>query len=97
MDEAGPSPSVYYRVFAALAVLLALTVGLAFVDLGRFNTAAALSVAWLKAVLVVLYFMHVRYGKRLIALTAAAGLVWLAIMLGLTLCDYMTRDWLGPR
>jgi cytochrome c oxidase subunit IV len=76
--------SVYFVVFGALMVLTAVTVGVAFVDLGRMNVVVALVVALLKATLVVLFFMHVRYSSRLVQLvvisctsaTARASCSW---------------------
>jgi cytochrome c oxidase subunit IV len=87
--------SVYYVVFATLMVLTAATVGVAYVDLGRFNIAVALGVAIIKATLVVLFFMHVKYSSRLVQLVVIASLFWLAILFGITLSDYITRGWLA--
>jgi len=86
---------VYLAVFAALMVLTAVTTAAAFHDLGPLNNVVALGIATLKATLVVLFFMHVRYGTRLTPLILAASLFWLLILLGLSLCDYLTRGWLG--
>lgn len=85
----------YFAVFAALIALTGATVGAAFVDLGPLSNVAALSIAMLKAALVVLYFMHVRYSPRLIPLVAVAGLFWLVHLLGGTLSDYFTRGFLN--
>jgi cytochrome c oxidase subunit 4 len=84
----------YFLVFGALMVLTAVTVGVAFVDLGRLNVVVALAVAVVKAALVVLFFMHVKYSSRLIQLVVIASLVWLVILFGVTLTDYLTRGWL---
>jgi cytochrome c oxidase subunit 4 len=73
----------------------ALTTWIAFLDLGWFNTPAALLIAWTKAMLVVLYFMHVKHSSRLTKLAAGAGVFWLLILLGLTMGDIVTRGWLG--
>jgi len=86
---------VYLAVFAALLVLTAATTAAAFYDLGPLSNVVALGIAGLKATLVVLYFMHVRYGTRLIPLVVAAGLFWLMILIALSLTDYLTRGWLG--
>jgi cytochrome c oxidase subunit 4 len=86
-----PSTATYVRVFVALMILLAITVGLAELELGGWNLPAAAAVASIKAVLIVLFFMHVRYSNPLVWLLAAAGFVWLALLFGLTLCDYLTR------
>jgi cytochrome c oxidase subunit 4 len=88
---------VYIGVFAALLALLALTVAVALVDLGPLNTAAALLIALVKAVLVILFFMHVRYSERLIWIAAIAAFVWLGILLVLTMSDYRTRGNLPAR
>ena len=84
---------IYYGIFAILMVLTAVTVAAAYVDLGRMNTVAALAIAWFKASIVVLYFMHVKYSTRLIKLTLIAGLYWMGIIFALTLGDYLTRAW----
>jgi cytochrome c oxidase subunit IV len=85
---------IYFAVFAALIVLTATTTAVSFVDLGPWNTVVALGIAFLKATLVVLFFMHVKYSPRLTQITIAGGLFWLAILLVLTLSDFMTRGWL---
>ena len=97
MSEPTVSKNIYFAVFGALLVLTATTVIVATIDLGPFNTIVALVIALFKASLVVLFFMHVRYSPRIIALTVFAGLLWLAILIGLTLTDYLSRSWLtGP-
>jgi cytochrome c oxidase subunit 4 len=83
----------YVAVFASLMVLTAVTVWVAFYDLGTLSAVVALGIATIKAALVVLYFMHVRYSHRLIGLAVAAGLFWLGIFFALTLNDYLTRGW----
>jgi cytochrome c oxidase subunit IV len=88
------SRQVYFRVFAALLILTAVTVGVAFVDLGPLNTIIALTIAISKALLVILFFMHVRYSPPLIWIYVAAGVIWLAYLLLFTLTDYTTRGWL---
>jgi cytochrome c oxidase subunit 4 len=84
---------IYYAIFATLIVLTAVTVAVAYIDLGRLNTVAALAIACFKAMIVVLYFMHVKYSTRLIKLTVIAGLYWMGIIFALTLGDYLTRAW----
>lgn len=86
-------PRVYVTIFLALMVLTAVTVGVAFLDLGPFNTVVALVIASVKMLLVVLYFMHVRYSTRLTWLVVGGGFFWLLLLLLLTLSDYLTR---GP-
>jgi cytochrome c oxidase subunit 4 len=84
----------YCRVFGALMLLLLVTVGVAYIDLGNLNPVFALTIAIIKALLIILYFMHVRYSSRLTWIFLGAGFFWLGILLALTLSDYLTRDWL---
>ena len=84
---------VYYTIFAALMVGTYLTVQAAFIDLGALNTVVALAIACTKAVLVILYFMHVRYSTRLTWAVVVASVFWLGILLALTFGDYLTRPW----
>ncbi len=91
MAEHVTSRKVYFLVFGALLVLTGLTVVAAKADLGPFNDVVALAIAVTKAMLVILFFMHVRYSTRMTILTALAGFFWLAILLGLTLADYASR------
>jgi cytochrome c oxidase subunit 4 len=84
---------MYYAVFAALIVGTGLTVGVAFVDLGALNNVLMLGIAMIKALLVILFFMHVRWGTRLTWVVAASGFVWLLILFGITMSDYLTRGW----
>jgi len=88
------SRKVYYAIFAALLALTYVTVAAARIDLGRLNTVVALTIAVTKAVLVVLFFMHVRYSTRLTKLVVVGGFVWLALLIGFTMLDVTTRNWL---
>lgn len=90
-DDHVTSLGTYFAVFAALMVLLAATVAVAFVNLGVFNAAVAMLIGATKAVLVALFFMHMKDSGRVIPLAFLAGLAWLGILLGLILPDYMTR------
>ena len=81
----------YVLVWASLLVLLFATWGFAIVDLRPFNAIIAMTIALAKMLLIILFFMHVRYSSRLTWLFAAAGFLWLAIMIFLTLNDYLTR------
>ena len=85
--------SLYLVIFGALIVGTILTVVVAKFDLGAFNNIVMLTVACAKALLVVLYFMHVRWSSRLTWVIAASGFFWLIIMFTLTMQDYMTRGW----
>ena len=95
MSEHIVSRKVYFVIFGALMVFTALTVLAAFADLDKFfpgaNTVVALTIAVIKATLVVLYFMHVRYSSRLIWVIVVAGFFWLGIMFVFTLSDYLSR------
>jgi len=84
---------VYYTIFAVLILCTGLTVMIAFVDLGALNTVAALAIAVFKAVLVILYFMHVKYSTRLTWAVVVGSVFWLGILLALTMGDYLTRVW----
>jgi len=81
-------------VFAALLVLLLATVGAAYLDLGRGNLPVALTIAAVKAALIMMFFMHVRYSNRLTLVFSGAALLWLGILLTLTTTDFSSRDWL---
>ena len=85
--------SLYYGVFSALIFGTLLTVVVAKIDLGVFNNVAMLAIACTKALLVVLFFMHVRWSSRLTWVVAAAGVFWLLIMFTLTMSDYLSRGW----
>jgi cytochrome c oxidase subunit 4 len=74
-------------------VLTGVTVWIAYIDLGAWNTVAAVVIACFKAMIVVLYFMHVKYSTRLVKLTVIAGLYWMGILFALTFGDYLTRAW----
>ena len=93
--HAHQSVSVLYKVFAALMVLLVVTVGAAMVDMGSLNFAVATLIATVKAVLIILYFMHVKNSVPLTKLVVCAGFFWLVIMFSLTFTDYWTRGWLA--
>jgi cytochrome c oxidase subunit 4 len=88
---APPATRAYYGVFALLVVLLAVTLAVAKVDLGRWNFPVAAAIATVKAGLIALYFMHLRYSAALTWLVAGAGVFWLGILVSLTFSDYWTR------
>jgi cytochrome c oxidase subunit IV len=90
------SVQFYVGIFVALLVLLFITVAAAYVDLGFMSVVIAITIAVIKAVLVVLYFMHVREGSRLTWVFSGAAFFWLLILLSLALSDYLSRGWL-PR
>jgi cytochrome c oxidase subunit 4 len=80
-------------VFFSLIGLTLLTTGVAFIDLGPFNTVVALAIAFSKMLLVVLFFMGVRYSGGLVRIVIVAGIFWLALLIALTTSDYHTRSW----
>jgi cytochrome c oxidase subunit 4 len=84
---------VYYTIFAILLFCTYLTVQIAFIDLGEWNTVAALTIAVFKASLVVLFFMHVKYSTKLTWAVVIGAMFWLGILLTLTMTDYLTRGW----
>jgi cytochrome c oxidase subunit IV len=85
--------SMYYLVFLALLVGTGLTVLAAFYDMGAMNNVVMLAIASIKAMLVILFFMHVRWSSRLTWVVVASGFFWLLILFGLTMMDYLTRGW----
>ena len=87
------SVKLYFGIFLALMVGTALTVAAAFVDMGPANNLVAMGIALVKATLVVLFFMHVRYSPRLTWAVVAGSIFWLGILLTLTMSDYLTRVW----
>jgi cytochrome c oxidase subunit 4 len=94
MPEHIVDKKTYYSVFAALMILLVATAGIAYVHLGKLNIVAALAIAFIKATLIILYFMHVRYSSRLLWIFVGAGFFWLGILFALAFADYLTRGWL---
>ncbi|HEV2945838.1 MAG TPA: cytochrome C oxidase subunit IV family protein [Gemmataceae bacterium] len=92
MNKHITSETTYYVIFAALIALTLLTVGLSFVHLGEtMHLVVGLTIATTKAVLVVLFFMHLLYSPRLSWIMFLSGLFWLGILLVLTLTDYLSR------
>jgi cytochrome c oxidase subunit IV len=96
MSEHIVSLKIYVTIFLTLLVGTALTVWAGLRDFpGPLNVIIALTIAVIKATLVVLYFMHVRYSSRLIWVVFASALFWLGILFALTFSDYLTRGWLS--
>jgi cytochrome c oxidase subunit 4 len=87
--------SLYFTIFFTLIVLTGATVGIAYVDLGPLNTFAALGIALVKAILVALYFMHLRWSEKLNGLGVVAAIAFLILLVGITLGDYISRGWIG--
>jgi cytochrome c oxidase subunit 4 len=92
------SIKLYAAIFTALIVLTLTTTAVSFIDLGGdLNVVVALFIAVCKAVLVILYFMHVRYSSRLTWVFVGAGFFWLSILITLTMSDLLTRTTLFSR
>ena len=91
MSETITPVRTYLIIFLALMVLTAITVAVAFFELGPFNDIAAMGIAITKACLVILYFMHVRHSSRLTKVVVVAGFLWLLFLIGFTMSDYLTR------
>ncbi len=97
------SPRTYVIILLALLVGTAATVAASYVDLGEWhiadgltlfwNPVVALAIATTKAMLVVLFFMHVKYSPRLTKLTVASGIFMFLVLIGMTLADYTSRAW----
>jgi len=94
MSEHIVEKKIYYTVFGSLMVLLGATVAIAYIHLGKLNVIAALTIAVIKAVLIILYFMHVRYSSRLLWIFVGAGFFWLGLLFALSFSDFLTRGWL---
>jgi len=86
---------IYIAVFAALIVLTWVTTYVSTLDLGRFNIFVALSIAIFKASLVLMFFMHVKYGTRLTKMIVLSGIYWLILLLFIAMTDLWTRGWMG--
>jgi cytochrome c oxidase subunit IV len=93
-DHVAPK-SLYYAVFAALIVGTLLTYAAARVDMGALNNVVMLTIAVTKALLVILFFMHVRWGSRLTWVVVASGFFWLLILFSETMIDFLTRGWIA--
>jgi cytochrome c oxidase subunit 4 len=87
------TPVTYAIVFISLLVGTAITVVAAYIDLGIFNPVVALAIACTKAVIVILFFMHVKYQSKLVKLTVGAGFFTFLVLITMTLTDYVSRAW----
>ena len=91
-------PGTYLAIITTLLALTGITVYAAYVNLGKFNIVVALAIATVKATFVVLFFMHAKYSPRRTQLVIIAGIFWLALLLFMTLSDYVSRiDYRGVR
>lgn len=84
----------YVLIFLALMAGTALTVGVAYINLGRMNTVAALAIAVTKMMLVILFFMHVWHSTQLTKIVVAGAFLWLGLLIVITNSDYLTRAWI---
>ena len=87
------TPVQYSMVFGTLLLFTGITVWVAYIDLKVFNPILALAIASFKAVVVILFFMHVKYQSRLIKLTVVCGLFTFTVLTIMTLSDYISRSW----
>ena len=87
------TPFTYGIVFVTLLIFTGLTVMAAYIDLGIFNPVVALAIATIKAVIVILFFMHIKYQSKLIKMTVAAGFFTFFGLIAMTLSDYISRAW----
>jgi cytochrome c oxidase subunit 4 len=94
MSEHIMSSKFYYTIWIALLCLTVITAAVSFVDLGPFNAVVALVIATVKALLVVLFFMHVKYtSEKLTKIVIVSAIFWLFLLLALSMADYATRLW----
>jgi cytochrome c oxidase subunit 4 len=87
------TPFTYAIIFVTLLIGTAITVGAAYIDLGVLNPIVALGIACTKAVIVILFFMHVKYQSKLVKMTVGAGFFTFIVLITMTLTDYMSRAW----
>src|SRR6201993_5328947 len=94
-DHSKSSPlKMYFSVWGALLLGTFITYKAAYIELGRFNAAVALIIATIKALLVALFFMHLKgAGERLLKLVVVCTVFFLFILLVLSMADYGTRGW----
>jgi cytochrome c oxidase subunit 4 len=93
MSEHIVSRRVYFLIFVTLILLTLVTIDVSFYNWGILNFPLAMTIASIKAMLVILFFMHVKYSTGLTGVFVAAGFIFLAIMLTFSLADLLSRDW----
>jgi len=86
--------SLYYTIYAILMVLLVLTVAVAYFDFGALSMPIAMTIAVVKAALVVVYFMHMRHTGKLMWIYTAVGVIWLICMIASIVIDGYARGYL---
>lgn len=87
------SPTLYVVIFLSLLFFTGLTAAMSYVEMGPFNAVVALAIAVTKAMLVVLFFMHVKYSPKLTKLAVGSGIFMFLVLVAMTLSDYFTRAW----
>jgi cytochrome c oxidase subunit IV len=94
-DHSKSSPlKMYFGIWAALLLGTFVTYKAAFIELGRYNAAVALIIATIKALLVALFFMHIKGAhEKLLKLVVVSTVFFLFILLILSMADYGTRTW----
>jgi cytochrome c oxidase subunit 4 len=94
-DTAHPHPetpmSLYYQIYAILMALLVVTVAVAYFHLGAWALPIALTIAFIKALLVIIYFMHMRYTGKLMWLYVITSIVWMFTLIFTVLIDVISR------
>jgi cytochrome c oxidase subunit 4 len=95
MSEHIVSPKIYVAVFLSLLFFTGLTYSVALIDLGPFNAIVAIVIAMIKSMLVILFFMHVKYSPKMTKVSIVSGFFFLIILLGLSMTDYISRPWAG--
>ena len=86
-------PKTYLIIFFSLLVGTALTIGASYLEMGPWNPVIAILIAVIKATLVVLFFMHIKYSSKLMKLTISAGVFTFLILVGMSMSDYISRAW----
>ena len=95
MAETIVGRKTYLLVWAGLMCLTGLTAGVSFINLHQWSAPVAMAIAAVKALLVALFFMHLRYEKQKVVWAfAVASVFWLSIMLVLSMTDYITRGFI---
>ena len=89
-----PSVRTYVTIWAILTVMTFVTFYVAQIELGAWNIVIALLIAFFKMMLVVLFFMNVKAESPLTKLFAGAGFFWMVLLLGQTMLDYISRNWM---
>src|SRR5450755_5160836 len=89
-----PSVRTYVAIWAILTFLTFITYTVAKIDMGSFNIVVAMGIAFFKMMLVIFFFMNVKNESPLTKLFAFAGFFWMLLLIGQTLIDYFTRNWL---